>query len=99
MWYWNEHVRLPVPVQTVDATPPIAFIRRCFPRRSDLFGCAWSKPSQGIVTADLILARDFAFVFNASRVRPECCVDPLRPPGLPDKWRLVLPGWFVYQAD
>jgi len=31
------------------------------------------------VPADLTLASDLAFVFNASRVRPECCVDPLRP--------------------
>jgi hypothetical protein len=26
-----------------------------------------------------------ALVFNAMRVRAECCVDPLTPPGLPDK--------------
>src|SRR5882672_3451682 len=78
--------RLVVPAQPVDATPSNALIRQCFPGRSDLFGCPRSKPSQGSVPADLTLASDLAFVFNASRVRLECCVDPLRPPGLPDKW-------------
>jgi hypothetical protein len=58
-------------------------IRQCFPRRSDLFGWTRSKPSQGSVPADLTLASDLAFVFNPSRVRPKCCVDPLRPPRLP----------------
>src|SRR5713226_1210050 len=74
--------RLTLPAQPVDATPSNALIRQCFPGRSDLFGCARSKPSQGSVPADLTLASDLAFVFNASRVRPECCVDPLRPPDL-----------------
>jgi len=69
-------------VQTVDATPCNALIRQCFPGRSDLFGCARSKPSPGSVPADLTLASDLAFVFNASRDRRECCVDPLRPPRL-----------------
>src|SRR5882672_8517628 len=74
--------RLVVPAQPVDATPSNALIRQCFPGRSDLFGCPRSKPSQGSVPADLTLASDLAFVFNASRVRLECCVDPLRPPNL-----------------
>src|SRR5882672_483558 len=69
-----------LPAQPVDATPSNALIRQCFPGRSDLFGCPRSKPSQGSVPADLTLASDLAFVFNASRVRLECCVDPLRPP-------------------
>lgn len=38
-----------------------------------------------VVPADLTLASDLAFVFNTSRVRPECCVDPLSRHGLPDK--------------
>src|SRR6267142_4034059 len=71
-----------VPAQPVDATPSNALIRQCFPGRSDLFGCPRSKPSQGSVPADLTLASDLAFVFNASQVRLECCVDPLRPPDL-----------------
>src|SRR5882672_7215023 len=79
------HVRLVLPAQPVDATPSNALIRQCFPGRSDLFGCPRSKPSQGSVPADLTLASDLAFVFNASRVRLERCVDPLRPPGLSDK--------------
>ena len=71
-----------MPAQTVDATPSNALIRQCFPGRSDLFGCSRSKPGQGSVPTDLTLASDLAFVFNASRVRLECCVDPLRPPRL-----------------
>src|SRR5437867_6866698 len=71
-----------LPAQRVDATPSNALIRQYFPGRSDLFGCPRSKPSQGSVPADLTLASDLAFVFNASRVRLECCVDPLRPPDL-----------------
>jgi len=27
-----------------------------------------------------------ALVFNAMRIRAECCVDPLTPPDLPGKW-------------
>ena len=77
-----------MPVQTVDATPSNALIRQCFPGRSDLLGYARSKPSQGSVPGDLTLAGDLAFVFNVSRVRPECCVDPLRPPALPATWVL-----------
>jgi hypothetical protein len=42
-----------------------------------MFGCTRSKPSQGSVPADPILASDLAFVFNANRVLPECCVDSL----------------------
>src|SRR5579859_597392 len=68
---------LVVSVQTVDATPPSALIRQCFPERNDLFGCITSKPSQGSVPADRSLARDLAFVFHANRVLPECCADPL----------------------
>src|SRR6266446_8137536 len=75
--------RLTLPAQPVDATPSNALIRQYFPGRSDLFGCPRSKPSQRSVPADLTLASDLAFVFNASRVRFECCVDPLRPPDLP----------------
>src|SRR6266436_4908608 len=41
------------------------------------------EPSQGSVPAGLTLPSDLSFVFNASRVRVECCVDPLRPPDLP----------------
>ncbi len=44
---------LVVPAQTVDATPPNQLIRQYFPWRTDLFGCARSKPSQGSVPADL----------------------------------------------
>jgi hypothetical protein len=72
-----------VPVQTVDATPSNALIQHCFPGRADPFGCSQSKPSQGSVFIGLTLTSDLAFVFNASRVRPRCCVDPLRPPRLP----------------
>src|SRR5229473_3586795 len=86
-----------MPAQPVGATPSNALIRQCFPGRSDLFGCTRSKPSQGSVPADLTLATDLAFVFNASRVRPECCVDPLRPPRLPgigsvSWWEALLPA-------
>jgi hypothetical protein len=47
------------------------------------------KPSQGSVPAGLTLASDLAFVSNASRVRPKCCVDPLRPPRLSGTWESV----------
>src|SRR5207244_10001895 len=67
-----------LPAQRVDATPSNALIRQYFPGRSDLFDRPRSKPSQGSVPADLTLASDLAFVFNASRVRLECCVDPLK---------------------
>ena len=80
--YRDPLFRLALPAQPVDATPSNALIRQCFPGRSDLFGCPRSKPIQGSVPADLTLASDLAFVFNASRVRLECCVDPLRPPRL-----------------
>src|SRR6266851_5596178 len=78
----NPLVRLALPAQPVDATPPNALIRPFFPERIHLFGCTHSNPSQGSVPADLTLAGDLAFVFNASRARPECCVHPLRPPAL-----------------
>jgi hypothetical protein len=68
------------PAQPVDATPSNALIRQCFPGRTHLFGCTRSKLGQGSVPADLTLVSDLAFVFNASWVRAECCVDPLRPP-------------------
>src|SRR6266850_4888032 len=93
-----------MPAQPVDATPSNALIRQCFPGRSDLFGCPRSKPSQGSVPADLTLASDLAFVFNASRVRLECCVDPLRPPDLPGTTGTWIPaqeretGWLGNQA-
>jgi hypothetical protein len=83
-------VRFGLPAQPVDATPSNALIRQCFPRRSDLFGCTRSKPSQGSVPADLTLASDLSFVFNASRVRPECCIDPLRPPPKLETWVMGL---------
>ena len=67
----------------VDATPSNALIRHCFPGRSDLFGCSRSKPSQGSVPFDSMLANNLAFKAPASRLRPWCCVDPLRPPRLP----------------
>ena len=78
-----------MPAQPVDATPSNALIRQCFPRRSDLFGCTRSKPSQGSVPADLTLASDLAFVFKASRVRLECCVDPLKPPWITGHWEIT----------
>src|SRR6266850_1864443 len=85
-----------MPAQPVDATPSNALIRQCFPGRSDLFGCPRSKPSQGSVPADLTLASDLAFVFNASRVRLECCVDPLRPARLPDELAYI--GLFFIES-
>jgi len=50
---WYEDVRFALPAQPVDATPSIALIRECFPWRTNLFGRARSKPSQGSVAADL----------------------------------------------
>jgi hypothetical protein len=66
----GSSARFVVPAQTVDATPFNALIRQCFPRRSELFVCTLSKPSQGSLPTELTLASDLAFVFNASRVRP-----------------------------
>ena len=63
-------------IQCVDLT--------LLPGKSDLFGCTRSKPNYGGVPADLALESDLAFVCNASRVRPECCVDPLGPARLPE---------------
>jgi len=74
------NARKHLPAQPVDATRSNVLIRQRFPERSDLFVCTRSKPSQGSVPADLTPSSDLAFVFNASLVRPECCVDPLRPP-------------------
>jgi hypothetical protein len=73
-----------VPVQPVDATPSNALIRRNFAGRTHLFDCTRSNPNQGSVLVDLTLAGDFVFVFNAGRVRPKCCVDPLNAPGKSD---------------
>jgi len=42
-----------MPAQPVDATPSNQLIRQYFPWRTDLFGCARSKPGQGSVPADL----------------------------------------------
>jgi hypothetical protein len=53
-----------------------ARIRQYFPSETDLFGRPCPKPSQGSVPGDLTLVGDLAFVFNASRVRLACCVDP-----------------------
>jgi hypothetical protein len=75
-------VRLRLPAQTVDATPSSVLIQKCFPRRSGLFGCPRSKPSQCGVPADLAERAFLALVFNARRVRAECCIDLLRPPRL-----------------
>src|SRR4030095_1947767 len=68
------------------------------PGRSDLFGCARSKPSQGSVPADLTLASDLAFVFNASRVRLECCIDLLRPPSFCGNSENKFKTWLVLQG-
>src|SRR5580765_4442775 len=80
----NRHAWLPLPVQTVDATPPNTLIRQCFPGRSDLFGCPRSKPSQGSVLVDLTMASDSGLCFQCKWGSPECCIDLLKPPGLPD---------------
>lgn len=56
--------RFTVPAQTVDATPSSVLIQQCFPRRSDLFDCPRSKPSQGGVPADLTLASDLTFILQ-----------------------------------
>jgi len=53
------------PAQPVGATPSNQLIRRYFPRRTDLSGCARSKPSQGSVPADLTQRASLAFVFMA----------------------------------
>ena len=81
---FSSHL-IKLPAQPVDATPSNAFIRPYFPGRIGLFGCPRSKPSRWC-PADLTVASDLAFVFKASRVRPECCVDLLRSPHLPVKW-------------
>jgi hypothetical protein len=72
--------RFVVPAQPVDATPSNSLIQRSFADRTHLFDRTRSNPTQDSVPADLTLAGDFVFVFNASRVRPKCCVDPLNPP-------------------
>src|SRR5260370_1309319 len=87
-------VRFAVPAQPVDATPSNALIRQYFPGRSDPLGRTRCNPTQVSVPADLTLASDLAFVFNASRVRLECCVVPLRPPREPESathcWGVVI---------
>jgi hypothetical protein len=57
-------------------------IRQSFPGRSDLSGCSRSKASQGSVPADLTLASDLAFAFNAELALAECCANPLNAPPL-----------------
>ena len=52
----------------------------------ELLGGTASKPSQGGVSVVQTLASGLPFLFNASRVRAECCVDPLKPPRKPDKF-------------
>jgi len=94
---FSPSARLTLPAQAVDATPSNTLIRQGFPGRSNLFGCPRSKPSQGSVPADLTLASDLAFVFNASRVRLECCIDLLRPPRLPEKWIFQVSDYPTYQ--
>jgi hypothetical protein len=71
---WDNQDSSTQGVTPVDAT--------ILSRKKRSVGCTRSKPSQGSVLIDLTLASDLAFVFNASWVRPECCVDPLRPPRL-----------------
>ena len=68
-------------IETVDPT--------VFPRETELFGSTRSKPSQDCVPGDLTWRALLAVVFNAMRARAECCVDPLKPPGKSDNWRLV----------
>src|SRR5208283_1193879 len=94
--YRDPLYRFALPAQPVDATPSNALIRQCFPGRSDLFACIRSKPSQGSVPADLTLASDLAFIVDASLVRPECRVDPLRPPRLSRLGLLVFNRWFLF---
>jgi hypothetical protein len=95
----GRSMRQIVPAQPVDATPSNALIRPCFPERARLFGCTRSNPSQGSVPADLTLASDLAFVFNASRVRHECCVDPLRPPEFTDTDKSSILGFRPYETN
>jgi len=63
-------------------------IRRSFAGRTHLFDCTRSNPPR-VVPVDLTLGDDFVFVFNASRVRPKCFVDPLNPPRLPDTLPMI----------
>src|SRR6266481_7255821 len=84
------NARLTLPAQSVDATPSNQLIRQYFPWRTDLFGCTRSKPSQGGVPTDLTSRAILGLVFSARWVRAECCVDPLRPPRLPDTWSYVI---------
>src|SRR5229473_872301 len=83
-------LRLALPAQTVDATPSNQLIRQYFPWRTDLFGCTRSKPSQGSVPADLTLASKFGPCFQYRLASSQCCVHPLRPPGLPDMSRVAV---------
>src|SRR5262249_39034489 len=75
--------------QPLDATLLKQWIRQYFRRETELFGSTRSKPSQDRVPGDLTWRVLLALVFNAMRARPECCVDPLKPPGEPDILGLV----------
>jgi len=55
------------------------------PQKERSGGYTRSRPSQDSFPADPTMPGDLAFVINASRVRPECCADPSRPPRKPDK--------------
>src|ERR1700693_3022108 len=68
-----------------NTTPCVDLAMR--PRESHLFGRTRSKRSQGGVAVGLALASVFSFCFNARWVRASYCLDPLRPPHLPDKSR------------
>jgi len=54
-------------------------IRQHFPRATDPFGIARSKPSQGGVPTDRTLASDFSVCFQGFVDRVECCIDLLKP--------------------
>src|SRR6266849_9783474 len=69
-----------MPAQPVDATPSSALIRQCFRGRTFCLAVLGQNLARAAFPVDLTLASDLAFVFNASRVRLECCIDPLRPP-------------------
>ena len=54
--------RLPLPVQTVDATPSNQLIRQYFPKRIVLYGKTQSEPKQGSVLFESTLANEIGFV-------------------------------------
>jgi hypothetical protein len=80
--FWG--VTATCPVSAASSTGRCNTLQRVdsiiLPRGTDLFDCTWSKPSQDSVPADLAIPSNLAFVFSASCVRAERCVDPLRPP-------------------